>query len=183
MHVPSESVDSDIDRLEGIDAVLAVDNVSKFWLQRSSSDKESINIRLRRKIGRRLGVGRSTVQNSCIVSNLGADDLTQILANGFVRILGLLWGGGQTCSNRPDRFVGNDNIFPVVSRKDVGIGLNLWENEFVGGTGLTVFLGFATACHDLQSFIKSKLSLGGNFGVRFALATALRMSDDCCRQA
>jgi hypothetical protein len=182
-NVPSESVNANIDRLERLETALAIDNIGKLGLERGSAHEESINIGLRRQIGRRLGRGRPTVQDSRVGGHVGTDHFTQILANGLVRVLRLLRRGGQTSTNRPNRFVGNDNILPIVGRKDIGVGLDLGKHKVVGRARLTAFQRFATARHDLQSFVDGELGLGGDFTVAFALTPALRVTNNGPRDA
>mmetsp|Transcript_28022 Transcript_28022/g.65147 ORF Transcript_28022/g.65147 Transcript_28022/m.65147 type:complete len:464 (+) Transcript_28022:520-1911(+) len=167
----AKSIDTDVDRLQCGGGVLAVDNVSKFGLQRSSTNEETINIRLGGQSWGGLGVGGSTVEDTSVFGNVSASNLTQVFTNGSVCVLGLFRGCSETSSNGPNGFVGNNNVFPVLLVKDVSVGLDLREDKIVGGSSFSAFQRFTTACNDLEALVESVLGLGGNFGVGFSLST------------
>mmetsp|Transcript_15001 Transcript_15001/g.36617 ORF Transcript_15001/g.36617 Transcript_15001/m.36617 type:complete len:218 (+) Transcript_15001:3626-4279(+) len=173
----AESVDTNVDGLQALLSSLTVDNVGEFRLQRSSSDKESINVFLGRKSWSGGGVGGSTVKDTRLGGNIGSSDFSEVLTNVGVGILGLFWGGSKTSSNGPDWFVGDDNVVPVFLGEDIGVGLDLWENKLVGGSGFTALQRLSAACNDLQSFVQSVLGLGSNLSITLSLSTTFRVSD------
>ena len=73
---------------------------------------------------------------------------------------------------------GNDNVLPVLLGEGVGVGLDLGEDEVVGGAGLAVLLGFSAAGDDLEALVEGILGLLGDLGVGLALAAALGVADD-----
>jgi hypothetical protein len=180
-HLPSdtsETVDTNVNRLEAVGGSLAVDNVSEFGLEGGSSDKESINIGLRREARGGLGTGRSTVKDASALGNLGSGNLAEVLTDVSMGVLGLFRGGGQTSSNGPDGFVGNDDLLPVLLGEGIGISLDLRENILVGGSSLPLLKGLSTACHDRQTLVQGVLGLGGDLNIALSLSTAFRMSNN-----
>mmetsp|Transcript_11674 Transcript_11674/g.23944 ORF Transcript_11674/g.23944 Transcript_11674/m.23944 type:complete len:403 (-) Transcript_11674:236-1444(-) len=173
----SETVNTNIDRFHGRSTVLAVDNISKFWLQRGASDEESINIFLGGQSRGSLGVGGSSVKNACVFGNVGAGDGSQVLTDGGMSVLCLFRGGGETSTDGPNGFVSDDDVGPVFLGEDIGVSLDLRENKVVGGSSFTAFQRFTTACDDLKTLIKSIFGLCGNFGVGFSLSTTFGMSN------
>mmetsp|Transcript_27918 Transcript_27918/g.41391 ORF Transcript_27918/g.41391 Transcript_27918/m.41391 type:complete len:568 (-) Transcript_27918:151-1854(-) len=172
----SESIDTNSDRLERFLTSIAVDNISKFWLEGSSSNKESINIRLSRKSSSSSSSCRSSVKNTGLLSNLSSCNFSEVLTDSLVGILSLLGGSSQTSSNRPDGFVSNYNILPVLLGENISISLDLGKDILVGGSSLTSLKGLSAACHNLESLIKRILGLGCNFSITLSLSTTLRVS-------
>mmetsp|Transcript_45779 Transcript_45779/g.128808 ORF Transcript_45779/g.128808 Transcript_45779/m.128808 type:complete len:336 (-) Transcript_45779:28-1035(-) len=175
----SKSIDTDVDRLQGLCATLAVDDIGEFRLERSTSHKESINIGLGRKTGSGLSAGRSTVKDTGLVGNIGSSNFSEVLADISMGFLSLLGGGSKTSTDGPDGFIGNDNIFPVFLGENISIGLDLREDEIVGGSSFTVFKGFSTACHDLESLVQGVLRLRRNLSITFSLSTTFGVTNNC----
>lgn len=73
---------------------------------------------------------------------------------------------------------GNDNVLPVLLGEDVGVGLDLGEDEVVGSSGLAVLLGLSAAGDDLEALVEGILGLLGDLKVGLALAAALGVADD-----
>ena len=67
-------------------------------------------------------------------------------------------------TDSPDGFVGNDNILPVLLGEDVGVRLNLREDEVVGSTRLARLEGLPAASDDLNPPPERVLGLGGHLG-------------------
>ena len=169
----SETVDTDVDWLDRVDSGLAVDDISELRLEGSTSDQETIDILLGGELWGVLAVGRSTVEDTGVGSNLSTGNLANVLTDSSVSILSLLWGSGQTSSNGPDWFVSDNNLGPVLLGENIGISLDLREDEVVGGTSLTAFLWLTAASHDGKTRVDGVLGLGGTFFVRLALLTTL----------
>ena len=180
MNLPSdtsETVDTDVDRLQAVLGSLAVDNISEFGFEGGSSDQESINVFLGGKSGGGRGAGRSTVKDTGVGGNIGSGNFSQVFTNVGVGVLGLFGGGGKTSSDRPDGFVGNDDILPVSGAEDIGVGLDLGEDKVIGGSGFTVFQRFSAARKDLDSLVESVFGLGSDLLVGFAISTTFRVTD------
>ena len=73
---------------------------------------------------------------------------------------------------------GNDNVLPVLLGEDVGVGLDLGEDEVVGSSSLAVLLGLSAAGDDLEALVEGVLGLLGDLKVGLALAAALGVADD-----
>merc|ERR1719253_1100246 len=173
----SETVDTDVNRLQAVFRSLAVDNISKFRFEGGSTDQESINVFFGRKSRGSGGAGGSTVKDASFGGNVGSGNFAQVFTDIGVGVLCLLGSGGKTSSDSPDRFVGDNDIFPVISGEDIGVGLDLGENKIVGSSGFTVFQGFSAACKNLDSFVKSVFGLGSDLFVRFALFATFGVTD------
>mmetsp|Transcript_28805 Transcript_28805/g.44273 ORF Transcript_28805/g.44273 Transcript_28805/m.44273 type:complete len:283 (+) Transcript_28805:778-1626(+) len=174
----SKSVNTDVDRLKGVVAGLAVDNISELRLEGGTSNKETINIRLFRKSWGSCTRCRTSVKDTSVLSDIGTGDFTEVLTNGSMCVLGLFGGGGEASSNSPDGFVSDNNTFPVFLCEDIGICLDLREDILVSGACLTSLKGFTTACHDRESLVKSVLGLGSNLSIGFALSATFRVSNN-----
>mmetsp|Transcript_4797 Transcript_4797/g.10923 ORF Transcript_4797/g.10923 Transcript_4797/m.10923 type:complete len:342 (-) Transcript_4797:200-1225(-) len=174
----SKAVNTNVDRLQRVLTSIAVDNVSKLGLQRSTSDEESINVRLARQSRCRLSRGATSVQNTCLLRNIRSGNLTQVLTKIRMRLLGLIRSGNQTSSNSPDWLVSNHNIVPILGGKHIGIRLDLRKDIVVRGTSLACLEGFPTASNDLESLVQSVLGLGGDFRVGFTLAATFGVASE-----
>ncbi len=173
----SETVDTNVDGLQAVLGSLAVDNISEFGFEGSSSDQESVNVGLGGKSGSGGGVGRTSVKDTGVGGNIGSGNFAKVLTNIGVGVLSLLGGGGETGSNGPDGFVGDDDVLPVLGGENVGVGLDLGENKVVGGSGFTVFKGFSAACEDLDSLVEGVFGLGGDLLVGFTLSATFGVTD------
>mmetsp|Transcript_21330 Transcript_21330/g.31702 ORF Transcript_21330/g.31702 Transcript_21330/m.31702 type:complete len:338 (-) Transcript_21330:482-1495(-) len=169
----SKSIDTDINRFEGLGGTLAIDNIRKFRLERSTSDQETIDIGVGRQIRCVSGVGGTSVQDTSVLSDIGTSNLTKVLTDSGMSILSLLGGSSQPSSNGPNGFVGNDDLLPVLLSEGIGIGLDLRKDKVIGSSGFAGLQGFTTASHDGKSLVKSILGLGGDLGVSFSLLTTL----------
>mmetsp|Transcript_18981 Transcript_18981/g.43850 ORF Transcript_18981/g.43850 Transcript_18981/m.43850 type:complete len:460 (-) Transcript_18981:90-1469(-) len=165
----SKSIDTNVDRLQTVLRSLAVDNICEFGFEGGSTDQESIDIRLSRKSRSGCGVGGSTVKDAAVLGNIRSSNLGKVLTDGSMCVLSLFGCGGETSSDSPDGFVSDDNILPVFLGENIGVCLDLREDEVVGGSGFAVFQRFSAACEDLNSVVKSVLSLGSNLFVGFTL--------------
>lgn len=76
------------------------------------------------------------------------------------------------------KLTGNDDVLPVLLGEGIGVGLDLGEDEVVGGAGLAVLLGLTAASDDLEALVEGVLGLLGDLGVGLALSTALGVADD-----
>lgn len=112
----AESVDTNVDRLQRFGGSLAVDNVDKFWLQRSAAYKESINIGLLGESWSGCGIGRSSVQDTSVFGDIGTSNLSKVLANIGVRILSLFWCGGESSSNGPFIFINKNSMLDMTGK-------------------------------------------------------------------
>mmetsp|Transcript_18489 Transcript_18489/g.37858 ORF Transcript_18489/g.37858 Transcript_18489/m.37858 type:complete len:211 (+) Transcript_18489:904-1536(+) len=167
----SESVDADVDRLQAVFRSLAIDNISEFRFEGGTTDQESVDVFLGGKSRGSSGVGRSTVKDTAVSGNIGSGNFGQVLTNGGMGVLCLLGGCGETSSDGPDRFVSDDNIFPIFGAEDISISLDLWKDEIVGGSGFAVFQRLSAARKDLDSLVKSVFGLSGDLFVGFTLFT------------
>ena len=70
-----------------------------------TADEETIDIGLGRKTTGSGGGGGSTVEDAAALGNVGTGDLTEVLTDVGVGVLGLLGGGGKTGANGPDGLV------------------------------------------------------------------------------
>lgn len=67
------------------------------------------------------------------------------------------------------KLTGNDDVLPVLLGEGIGVGLDLGEDEVVGGAGLAVLLGLTAASDDLEALVEGVLGLLGDLGVGLAL--------------
>mmetsp|Transcript_45142 Transcript_45142/g.109888 ORF Transcript_45142/g.109888 Transcript_45142/m.109888 type:complete len:476 (-) Transcript_45142:42-1469(-) len=174
----SKAVDTNIDRLQALGGSLAVDDIREFGLQRSSTDQETIDVRLFREARGGLRAGRSTVQDTSVGRNVSPGNLSKVFTDGSMCLLCLFRRGCKTSPDSPDRFVRNDNLLPILLREDISVCLDLGEDEVVRRTGFTVLEGLATACDDRKTLVQRVLGLGGNFSIRFTLSTTFGMAHD-----
>ena len=101
----AETVDANVDGLERVLGAVAVDNVGELGLEGCTTNEEAINVGLGGKTtGSGSGSG-STVKDAGGLGNAGAGDLTEVLTDVGVGVLGLLGGGGKTGANGPDGLV------------------------------------------------------------------------------
>ena len=101
----AESVDANVDGLERVLGAVAVDDVGELGLEGGTADEETIDIGLGRKTTGSGGGGGSTVEDAAALGNVGTGDLTEVLTDVGVGVLGLLGGGGKTGANGPDGLV------------------------------------------------------------------------------
>ena len=101
----AETVDANVDGLERVLVAVAVDNVSELGLERGTTDEEAIDVGLGGKTTGSGSGGGSTVKDAGGLGNVGTGDLTEVLTDIGVGVLGLLWGGGKTGANGPDGLV------------------------------------------------------------------------------
>mmetsp|Transcript_2577 Transcript_2577/g.4651 ORF Transcript_2577/g.4651 Transcript_2577/m.4651 type:complete len:498 (-) Transcript_2577:2604-4097(-) len=174
----AESVDSDVDGLGGLLGGLAVHDVSELGLEGGSSDKETVDVGLLTEAGGGGPGGGSSVKDAGLLGNGCSSDLAEVLPAVGVGLLGLLRGGGEAGADGPDGLVGDDDPLPVLRGEDVGIGLELGEDEVVGGSGLAVLLGLSAASDDGEALVEGVFGLGGAFLVGLALLPPLRVADD-----
>mmetsp|Transcript_17888 Transcript_17888/g.26244 ORF Transcript_17888/g.26244 Transcript_17888/m.26244 type:complete len:338 (-) Transcript_17888:429-1442(-) len=169
----SKSINTNLYGLQGFLGSLTVDNISEFWLEGCSSNKETVNIRFGRK-SRSSGSGcGSSVKDTAFSSNLGTCDLSKVLTDSLVGILSLLRGGSQTSSDGPNGFVGNDSVLPVLLCENIGVSLDLRKHVFVSSSSLTCLKRLSTARHNLKSLIQSIFRLLGNLLIALSLSTTL----------
>ena len=76
------------------------------------------------------------------------------------------------------KLTGDDDVLPVLLGEGIGVGLDLGEDEVVGGASLAVLLGLTAASDDLEALVEGVLGLLGDLGVGLALAAALGVADD-----
>lgn len=94
-----------------------------------------------------------------------------------MNFLGLLWGGGFSSADGPNRFVGEYNIRPVLD--SIGKSLGLAEDYSLGLTGFTFLQRFTDASDDLQSLSEGMDYLIGDQLVGFTeQLSAFRMTND-----
>ncbi len=105
-----------------------------FGLQASTTNKETIDIRLGAEGLGVLGVDTATVQDAGGIGDGTRYVLLEPLADGGVDLLGLLNGSNLAGANGPDGLVGNDNVLPVSLAGK--LGLQLAELLLDDGNGL-----------------------------------------------
>mmetsp|Transcript_8206 Transcript_8206/g.24575 ORF Transcript_8206/g.24575 Transcript_8206/m.24575 type:complete len:472 (-) Transcript_8206:150-1565(-) len=174
----AKAVDSNVDGLEGFLRALAVHDIGKLGLEGGTSNKESINVFLGRKARGGGPASGPAVKDAGVGSDVGASNLAEVLTDVSVCVLGLLRGGSEAGANGPDGLVGDDNIGPVLLGEDVGVRLDLGEDEFVRGASLAGLKGLAAAGDHLEALVECVFGLLGHLLVRLALSAALGMSDD-----
>lgn len=80
---------------------VGVDDVDERRLQRSTANKETVNVGLLGELAAVLLVDGATVQDTGLLGSLGRDLLLQPLADGSVDLLGLLSGGDLAGTDGP----------------------------------------------------------------------------------
>ena len=151
-----------------------------FGLQAGTTNKETIDIGLGAEGLGVLAVDTATVQDAGRIGDGTRYILLEPLADGGVDVLGLLNGSNLAGANRPDGFVGNDDVLPVsVASK---LGLQLAELLLDDGNGLvrlTLLQGLAAAPDDTNTTISGELGLGSNHIVGLAQdGSSLRVAED-----
>lgn len=71
----------------------------------------------------------------------------------------LLRSGGDTGTDGPHGFVGNDDVLPVLLLEDVDAGLDLGLADLHGSTGLSVLQELADAEDDLEAVLEGDLRM------------------------
>lgn len=134
-----------------------INNVNKLGLQRSTSDKESINVGLLGEFLAVLGVDGSTVENAGFVCCLGGDLFLEPLAEVGVDFLGLFGGCDFAGSDGPDGLVGDDDLGPVFH--DLCDGAELGGDDFEGLVGFALLGSFVSDLFlmDTISFVSADL--------------------------
>lgn len=80
---------------------VGVDDVDERRLQRSTANKETVNVGLLGELAAVLLVDGATVQDTGLLGSLGRDLLLQPLADCSVDLLGLLSGGDLAGTDSP----------------------------------------------------------------------------------
>ena len=81
----------------------------------------------------------------------------QRLADESVNLLCLCRRRRHACTDRPDRLVGDDDVFELLGRNAGEVELRLHGNDLVGDAGEPLFFDFAEAEDDLQAGGKRRL--------------------------
>lgn len=132
------------------------------WLQRGTSNEETINIWLGSEILAVLVGDRSTVDDASLLSNLLVDLLLQPLADSGVDLLCLLSGSDLSGTNSPDWLVGDDDLAPLLSGDLLGDSGKLVSDDLNGLTLLALLEGLSAAEDDVDVLVKGGLGLGGD---------------------
>jgi hypothetical protein len=128
-------------------------------LEGSTTNEETVNVRLLGKLTAVLVADTATVQDSRLVGNLLADVL-QPVTDSLVYVLGLLSGSNLASTNSPDGLVGNDNLAPVA---DVALeALELLGDDLDGLARLALLEALAAAPDDADAVLGGVLGLEGD---------------------
>jgi hypothetical protein len=172
---------------------VGVDDVDERRLQRSTTDKETVNVGLLGKLAAVLLVDAAAVQDAGLLRSLGRDLLLHPLADGGVDLLSLLGGRDLAgangpgmcqcrssfgwCVDSPDGLVGNDDLAPVLNL--VGDSLELLGDNVDSGAGLPLLETLTAAQDDADATIERSLGLAGNESVVLLQdGAALRVAKD-----
>lgn len=136
-----------------------VDDVNKLGLERSTTDEETVDIRLVLEGTRVLAVDGTTVDDSDLVG-LGANLVLEVGSDLVVDLLGVLGGGSETGTDGPDGLVGNDHVGPVLDLGDDGVELG--SDNVQGLASLLLVNGLSDTEDDVETVVKSVLGLVGN---------------------
>jgi len=82
-------------------------------LEGSTTDKETINIRLSNEFNAVQISDGTTIDNSGLLSNLSRDIRSEVRSNERMNFLSLSGSSDLTGTNSPDRLVGNNNGCPI----------------------------------------------------------------------
>mmetsp|Transcript_21483 Transcript_21483/g.37781 ORF Transcript_21483/g.37781 Transcript_21483/m.37781 type:complete len:227 (+) Transcript_21483:383-1063(+) len=90
------------------------------------------------------------------------------VANIGMSFLCHFWGGSESSTDGPNRFIRNGNLVPVLGVENLGKGFQLLGTNLHGGSSFTFFLLFTDGKHDLQALIKGNLAFFGAQGLRLS---------------
>lgn len=145
-------------------------------LERSATNEEAINVGLLAQLSTVLVADTASVQDSGLLSDLGADALEPV-TDGLVNLLRLLGGSDLASTNGPDGLIGNDNLAPVGELRLEG--LKLLGDDLDGIASLTHLQTLAAAPDDAEAILSGVLGLGRDNIIRLVEeCTALRVAKD-----
>jgi len=85
------------------------DDLCELWLKRGSADEEAVDVGLGDQVCCVLGVGRSSVLDSCGVGDVIVDVLGEPPSDVSMGILSDSWGSCLSSADSPDWLVSKDN--------------------------------------------------------------------------
>ena len=143
----------------------SLDDVLELGLQRSTADKEAVDIGLTNELSAVAAVHRATIKDAGFAGDVTGDVLTKPLTDFEVGVLSLLRSGNLASADGPDGLVSNDDIGPVGLVELIGAGLELAGVDLTGLARLALLELLTDAEHDGHALVDGGLGLDGNIFV------------------
>jgi len=137
--------------------VTSADDDIEGWLERGTSNEETINIFLSNEFSGICISDRSTIKNSYGFGCIGTYISSKPLSDLSMGLLSNIWSSSLTSSNSPDWLICDDNLGPVVAL--LADSIELSSIDIFGFSGLSLLEELTDACKDCQSSITSKFCL------------------------
>mmetsp|Transcript_33730 Transcript_33730/g.60709 ORF Transcript_33730/g.60709 Transcript_33730/m.60709 type:complete len:269 (+) Transcript_33730:186-992(+) len=160
---------------------LEVDNTGElFTVQRSSTHKSSINIRLAHQLVDTIGCHAASVQDSDTVRSLLIINIRKDCPAFGMHILGNFWGGNLSSSNSPNRLIRNNHSIQILLLDPLQALLQLHGTNTPGQILFEFLQALTDTKHDGHSLIDDFESLCIDVIVGFAEDyTTFGMSREC----
>ncbi|EPY42088.1 triosephosphate isomerase (TIM) [Angomonas deanei] len=148
-------------------------------LQRSTTDKETVNVLLLVQRGGILPVDRTTVEDAKSSGDIGANLVLNVATDDGVHLLRLLGGGDLAGADGPDGLVGEHNLAPGLLGELGGDRLDLSEDHLRGLARLALLQGLANAGDHVETLLVGiQRLLGHNLVGLPVVLTALGVAED-----
>lgn len=151
----------------GLVVVAGLDDLVESGLERSTTDKESIDVLLLNEIGSVSIADRATVKDPDRLRCLLGDVSKEPLADLGMSLLSDLGGGSKASTDGPDGLVGNDDLGPVLALLSNSVQLSRVDG--LGLARLTLLLLLTDAGKHGHAVVQSDLGLLSNIRVSLAV--------------
>ena len=131
----------------------SLDNVGEFWLKRSSTNEETINIWFDNQISTISTVNWTTIEDSCRSCNSWWDSTREPVSDLSVGVLSLLGSGDFSGTDCPDWLVSNDYFAPLRFGNFINNSLKLSGIDICSRAIFSFFKLLTNANHNIHAVI------------------------------
>ena len=140
--------------------------------ERRAPNEGTIDIGLFHQVIDIVGFDASTVKDADALCGVCAKGLIELLAQESVNFLGLCGGGGVACTDSPDGFVGDHDLFGLFAITVCEGSVELGGKQRESLVGLALGETFADAKDRRDAFGEQSIDFFSNEGIRFVKVLA-----------
>mmetsp|Transcript_25896 Transcript_25896/g.71255 ORF Transcript_25896/g.71255 Transcript_25896/m.71255 type:complete len:205 (+) Transcript_25896:122-736(+) len=143
------------------------DDIHEGRLQRSTANEKAVNVWLGDEVCAIVWGDAATILDANLCSDLRTDSGLQVLSNGCLGLLSLVWCCNLACADSPDRLIGDHYEIPVLDLRDDGCELALIH--LVRLACLALLQELSNAKDDLDTSLLALFHLHGRVFVGLAV--------------